>query len=416
MSRRLLFILLVGAALTSSHAQQLGTKMGSTKPNLDFQQATVTIDRRLVSANTTFGFKLFDKLIEYDSGKNIFISPSSVAFALAMIYNGASGETRQAMAKTLEWPAMSLQEINQANNMLQSLLTNPDPQVQLAIANSLWARKGIMFKPEFLKSNQDFYAAEVSDLNFATPGATATINDWVNRKTNRKINKIVDRINSDAVLFLINAIYFKGKWSVPFDRARTKDGMFTLLHGGKKKHPMMSQSGRYKYLQSNGFQAISLPYGAERMSMYIFLPDGKSDLKTFSASLNAENWEGWMSQFRSVPGEIVLPRFKVEYEVVLNAALKTLGMEVAFDPRQADFNEMYSASPNMNVYVGEVKHKTFVEVNEEGTEAAAVTSGQMLATSYTPPFKMIVDRPFFCAIRDNTTGTVLFMGAIVEPK
>jgi serpin B len=178
---------------------------------------------------------------------------------------------------------------------------------------------------------------------------------------------------------------------------------------------MMWQSGRYPYYRGNQFQAISLPYGEGRISMFIFLPDNNSLLEKFLANLNAANWQNWMSQFRVMPGDITLPRFKLEYEVVLNSALKALGMEIAFDPQRADFGEMYSGASGVNVYLGEVKHKTFVEVNEEGTEAAAVTSGQMFATSYTPPFSMVVDRPFFCAIRDNQTGMILFMGTIVEP-
>jgi serpin B len=384
--------------------------------SIDLPKTNLAGDNKLAAANTQFGFKLFDQLVKQNAGKNIFVSPSSVAFALAMIYNGAGGETQQQMATALALQGMSLQEVNQANAALRAALAGADPSVQLNIANALWARKGVTFKPEFLKRNQDFYAAEVSDLDFAAPSATATINDWVKNKTNAKIDKIVDKLDPSAILFLANAIYFKGKWTTPFDKAKTKEGAFTLLNGAQKKHPMMSQSGRYRYFQGNQFQAVSLPYGAEKMSLYVFLPEKSSNLNAFLASLNTQSWEDWMPQFRSTPGDLVLPRFKLEYEMVLNDALKALGMGAAFDPQAANFKEMYAASPSANVFIGEVKHKTFVEVNEEGTEAAAATSGQMFVTSYTPPFKMVVDRPFFCAIRDNQTGTILFMGAIVEPK
>ncbi|MCI0690951.1 serpin family protein [candidate division KSB1 bacterium] len=373
-------------------------------------------DSKLIAANTQFGFKLFDQLAKQDAGKNIFVSPSSVAFALAMIYNGASGETQQAMAKALEVNGMSLQELNRANAALQAMLASSDPKVQLNVANSLWARKGVTFKPEFIKRNQEFFAAEVSDLDFALPSAPTTLNDWVSQKTNGKIDKIVETIPSDAILYLINAIYFKGNWAQQFDKSKTKTDRFTLLNGAKKQHPMMSQTGRYRYLENDEFQAIGLPYGAGSMSMYVFLPGKNSDLNKFMADLNAAKWESWMSQLRSQEGNITLPRFKLEYEVVLNNALKSLGMESAFDPQRANFREMCAASPSANVFIGEVKHKTFVEVNEEGTEAAAVTSGGMRATAFIPPFNMVVDRPFFCTIRDNQTGTVLFMGLVVEPK
>ncbi len=376
----------------------------------------VTVDNRLVAANTQFSFKLFDKIAKQDAGKNIFVSPASVAMALAMIYNGAGGETQEAMAKSLALPGMSLPEINQAQAALRDMLASSDPKVQLTIANSLWARKNVAFKPEFLKRTQDFFAAKITNLDFAAPGAAATMNEWVNQQTNGKINKIVDTIPGDAILYLINAIYFKGKWSTQFDKAKTKDGQFTLLNGAKKKHPMMSQSGRFRYFENEKFQAISLPYGDGRMSLYVFLPSKNSNLNALQAALNAESWESWMPQFRSAEGNITLPRFKMEYEMVLNNALKALGMEAAFDPQRANFAGMCSTSPGANVFIGEVKHKTFVEVNEEGTEAAAVTSGGMRVTAFIPPFTMIVDRPFFSAIRDNQTGTILFMGTIFDPK
>lgn len=387
-----------------------------SKSNQAPKKSIAPADSKLIAANTQFGFKLFDQLAKQDAGKNVFVSPSSVALALTMIYNGASGETQQAMAKALAVNGMSLQELNRANVALWATLAGSDPKVQLNIANSLWVRKGITFKPEFIKRNQDFYAAEISDLDFTLPSAPATINNWVNQKTNGKIDKIVETIPSDAILYLINAIYFKGAWAQQFDKSKTKTGRFTLLNGAKKQHPMMSQTGRYRYLENDEFQAIGLPYGAGSMSMYVFLPGKNSNLNAFLANLNAAKWESWMSQFGSKEGNITLPRFKLEYEVVLNNALKALGMESAFDPQRANFKEMCAASPSANVFIGEVKHKTFVEVNEEGTEAAAVTSGGMRATAYIPPFNMVVDRPFFCVIRDNQTGTVLFMGSIVEPK
>jgi serpin B len=406
-------VLLLSSFLGNAFARQPNPE---TRPPMSITSASPqngSVDKRLVAANTQFGFKLFEDLAKRDAGKNIFVSPSSVAFALAMIYTGASGETQQAMVKALELQGMSLPEINQANAALRAALGSADPKVQLTIANSLWARQGITFKPEFIKRNQNFYEAEVAALDFTSPAA---INDWVKRKTSGKINKIVETIPSDAILYVINAVYFKGVWAQQFDKSKTKDGPFTLLNGAKKKQPLMSQSGRFRYYENEKFQAVSLPYGAGRMSLYVFLPSPNSDLRAFVANLNTENWESWTPQFRSTPGDIVLPRFKLEYDIVLNQALKTLGMSAAFDPQNANFSEMYAKTSSANVFIGEVKHKTFVEVNEEGTEAAAATSGGMHLTSFQPPFKMVVDRPFFCAIVDNTTKTILFMGSIVEPK
>jgi serine protease inhibitor len=375
------------------------------------------LDPRLAAANTKFGFKLYAELIRQSAEKNTFVSPSSIALCLAMAYNGAEAETRQAMARALETQAMSLDELNRAYAELKAALENPDAKVKLQIANSLWARQGLPFKPNFIKRNQDYFGAEVTALNFDDPAAPATINRWVSDKTNGKIDKIVDQIDSQSILFLINAIYFKGAWAKEFDKAKTKEDNFTLLRGTKRV-PMMSQSGNYPYLETKDFQAVSLPYGGGRVSFYVFLPASASSLSAFEKSLTEANWQQWMGQFRATDGDIGLPRFRVEYEATLNDALKALGMGVAFDEGRANFSGMIQTQ-GQNVYISRVKHKTFAEVNEEGTEAAAVTSTEMRTTSMRMPaqrFRMVVDRPFFCAIRDNTSGAVLFMGSIYDPQ
>ncbi len=374
----------------------------------------MAVDDRLIEANTKFGFKLFNSLRKQEPNKNIFISPTSVAIALSMTYNGASGETKQEMAKTLELLGMTSTDINKANQSLQKSLETADPDVKLSMANSLWARQNFIFKPEFIQTNQQFYQAQVTSLDFANPQSPRLINNWVSQKTQGKINQIVEEINADQVLFLINAIYFKGNWTTSFDASRTANKPFYLEEGGSKPHPMMSQQGFYRYYENDRFQAVSLPYGKEgRLSMYLFLPNSQSSLADFSNQLTPENWNQWMQGFRGRDGHIEVPRFKLEYEVELNKTLKALGMEAVFDRSKADFSQMTSDQ----VFVDAVKHKTFVEVNEAGTEAAAVTSVGIRATSLPlAPFQMTIDRPFFCVIRDNQTGTVLFMGSIVDPK
>lgn len=382
---------------------------------LALQQPNTPVDSKLVDANTKFGFKLFQEVLKQDSKRNIFVSPTSIAIALSMTYNGASGETQQAMANALELQGMSLDNINQANNTLKASLENADPAVQMSIANSLWARQGISFNPEFIKQNQQFYGAKVTELDFAKPDSSNIINNWVKENTRGKIDNIVGQLKPDDVLFLINAIYFKGDWTKKFDKSQTTERPFNLSNGSQKQHPMMSQSGKYRYYENETFQAVSLPYGKGRMSLYVFLPSKTTNLNTFQQQLKSENWQQWMNQFRMRQGSVELPRFKFDYDIKLNNALKALGMETAFS-NQANFSNMTSAS----VAINEVKHKTFVEVNEEGTEAAAATSvGMVLTSARMPaeePFQMVVDRPFFCAIRDNQTGTILFMGSIKEPK
>ncbi|MEQ8467011.1 serpin family protein [Coleofasciculus sp. E1-EBD-02] len=384
------------------------------KPELTTQQPNPSVNTQIVEANTKFGFKLFSEILQQDSNKNVFISPTSVAIALAMTYNGASGETQAAIANALELQGMSLSEVNQANEALKTTLENADSDIQLSIANSLWVRQGISFKPDFLRRNQEFYDAKVTDLDFANPEVKRIINNWVKENTNGKIPQIISEIQPNDILFLINAIYFKGNWMEQFDKEQTVERPFYLVDGTQKEHPMMSQSGEYQYYEDDTVQAISLPYGKGRLSFYVFLPRENISLDTFEQQLTPENWQQWMNRFGKRDGSIVLPRFKLEYEIQLNKALKALGMDVAFDDR-ADFSNMTEE----DVLINQVKHKTFVEVNEEGTEAAAATSIGMVLTSAAipqPPFEMVVDRPFFCAIRDNQTGTILFMGSIREPK
>lgn len=371
------------------------------------------VNPQLVAGNTRFGFKLLQQIQKQQAEENVFISPPSIAAALFVAYNGAQEETRQAIAQTLEVQGMSIEALNRGNAGLKAALENSDEKVKVAIANSLWLNQDASFQPDFLQKIGEYYGAKLTQLDFSDPAAISNINDWVSQNTNSKIQKIVQDIDPQTILLIVNAIYFKGSWSQEFDKSATQDLRFTLLDGTQKQHPLMSQSGDYPYYEQERFQAISLPYGEGRWSFYVFLPKKNTSLESFYESLTAENWENWMNEFRSLPGSIVLPRFTLEYDTTLNDSLKALGMEVAFDQNRADFSGMTSE----RAFVNEVRHKTFVEVNEEGTEAAAATSVGIVVTSVPPPpFEMTVDRPFFCAIRDNKTGTILFMGSIVDPQ
>jgi serine protease inhibitor len=390
----------------------------SPKPMLNnrLNSNKIKLDSRLVNASTSFGFNLFDRIAKQDPNKNIFISPVSVAIALSMTNNGASGETQQAIAEALESQNIKIDEVNEFNQNIQKLLANGDTNVELNIANSLWTRKDIALEQAFLNKVKEFYQAEINNLDFKNANAANTINAWVKQQTKDKIDKIVDRIEPDSMLFLINAVYFKGKWEAPFEKSLTKPQPFILTDGTKIQHPAMSRSGEYRYYDTPTFQAISLPYGSGRFNMEIFLPKSKSNLSEFQKQLTAKNWQEWSTKFTRKEGLIQLPRFKVEYETSLKSALQSLGMAIAFEPAKADFRNLST----VRAFIGDVKHKTFVEVNEEGTEAAAVTSVEMELTSarpsQEPPFQMIVDRPFFFAICDRQTGTIIFMGAIKNPS
>jgi serine protease inhibitor len=377
---------------------------------------SATMNSNLAAASNAFGFDLFQQLRRQDANKNVFFSPLSVTVALAMTYNGAAGETKNAMARALKIDGMSDAELNRASADLLKALKGSDPKIELAIANSLWARGGVRFNENFLATNRTFYGAEISTLDFGSPQATPTINRWVSERTNGKITQIIDKIDPQKVMFLINAVYFKGQWQKRFEKTLTKEQPFHLTGGRQKPAPMMAQSGNYLYHRGDKFQAVNLPYGNGGVSLYLFLPDKGSSLDEFLRGLSFQKLEGWINNFNDTPGDVKLPRFKLDYEETLNDSLKAVGMGVAFNPREADFSGI---RPERDLYISEVKHKAVVDVNEEGTEAAASTSVGVSITSARQPrerFSFVADRPFLMAIRDSQTGAILFMGAVMEPK
>ena len=378
----------------------------------EYYEATFTVSavEELTSAFNRFGFDLFAQLVNWHGrGENIFISPLSVSLALAMTYNGASTTTEQAMAHTLHIDGMDREVVNRAAAALLRSLGGFEHDVELSIANSLWARQGLPWEGDFLQRNKDYFGAEIASLDFGDPAAKDTINQWVSEQTRGKIEEIVKEISPNDVMFLINAIYLSGPWMYRFNEEETAPGTFHLLDGSEKEHPMMSQEVPYPHYYGDGFQALKLPLRDSRIGVYVFLPDEDSSLPEFLSRLNLDDWESWMSGFEIRSGPLVLPRFTFEYEARLNDALISLGMGEAFGPG-ADFSAMSPASP----WIDRVDHKTYVKVYEEGIEAAAVTSVG-IALSKPPPFEFIVDRPFFFAIRDDYTGTVFFMGAVFDP-
>ncbi len=376
------------------------------------------VEKTLVDADNSFGLKVFQAINNDEKDKNVFISPLSISMALGMTLNGANGATREAMQNTLELAGLSDQQINENYQSLIDLLVGLDPKVKFQIANSIWYRNGFAFKESFINLNKQYFYAKVAGLDFTNPQSANIINSWVEENTNGKIKKIVEQIDPQIVMFLINAIYFKGVWTYEFDKSQTQDDVFNLPDGSQKTVPMMTQSREFSYYANDQFQAVDLPYGDELFSMAIILPTPEINVNDFLATLSAENWNHWTDSFSATNGVLYFPRFKLEYEKLLNDVLKSLGMAIAFDQNQADFTRMFDKVGDINLYIDKVKHKSFVEVNEEGTEAAAVTSVEIGFTSVGPgsPFVMRVDRPFIFAIRENHSGTILFIGKIVDPS
>jgi serine protease inhibitor len=370
--------------------------------------------KHLIESDNKFGLKLFREIVKEEKDSNVFISPLSVSMALGMTYNGANGETQQAMQKVLELSGLTLQEVNESYKNLIELLTGLDPKVKFQIANSIWFRQDKEPEKEFVDLCQKYFDALVRAMDFADPNAAGIINAWVKENTNGKIEEIVDDpIDPFIVMFLINAIYFKGAWTYQFDEDSTKDTLFYLPDGTSRPCKMMGQRSFYKYFSNDVFQAVDLPYADGDFSMTIFLPTLGTDIDSLIAKFYEENLNDWLSHFSSDSGDIFIPKFKLEWELLLNNVLKTMGMGIAFSPA-ADFTKMYGDG---GVWIDKVKHKTFVEVDEEGTEAAAVTSVEMRETSlpYPSGFRMRVDRPFIFMIRENKSQTILFIGKIVEP-
>ena len=385
----------------------------SINPDVGIIRDLTSSEVKLKESSNQFGMKLFRKIVENEQNKNIFISPLSVSMALGMTYNGADSTTLEAMHETLEYGDLNINEVNESYQSLIKLLTELDPKVIFDIANSIWYREGFSVENDFLNINQTYFNAVVRALDFNSDDAADIINAWVDENTKGKIKEIVGKpIDPLTVMFLINAIYFKGTWTYEFDEENTRDDTFFLPDGSEKECKMMSHKNDHNYFENEQFQAIDLPYGNAEFSMTIFLPKPGINIDSLIAQFSNDSWNSWISSFSSQEVNLYLPKFKMEYEISLNNVLCALGMSIAFDPGRADFTKINSDG---NLYISNVKHKTFVKVNEEGTEAAAVTSVEITLTSIGSSITMHINRPFVFAIRENHSGTILFIGKIVEP-
>ncbi len=376
-------------------------------------------EQKLILANNRFAFNLFREVNrQEEAGANVFISPLSAAMALSMTYNGAAGSTREAMARALELRQMSVGEVNPSFRDLIDLLRGLDSRVEFRLANSMWHRPQITLVPSFLDITRRYFDATVQAIDFAAPNAAPTINRWVEQNTGGRIKKILpDPIPDHIVMYLINAIYFKAAWTYQFDKKLTQDQPFHLADGGVVMIPTMSyaEAQRLSILRDGDLTILDLPYSRRAYSMTIVLPDRADRASQLANQITAEQWNGWISRLDSARGSalVLLPKFTLEYAIRLNDVLKALGMAEAFDPCRADFSNMIVMSPGDRVWIDDVRQKTFVQVNEEGTEAAAATSVGVGVVSAPPT--VAVNRPFIFAIRERFSGTILFLGKIMNP-
>lgn len=367
------------------------------------------------TALNDFGFALFGRVLKSEPANNVTVSPASLYLAMGMAYNGAGGETQKAMAKSLGIEGVALQDLNTANKDISTSLAGGDAGVLLEIANSVWAHQGVDFEAAFLGRLKDFYGATAQSLDFSAPESVKTINDWVHLSTHERIPTIIDKIEADTVLFLINAVYFKGDWTDPFKKDLTENRDFHLLDAKTKSHPFMTRRGDYDFYAGEGMRIVRLPFGKGRLGMIFLLPDANASRAEFEKKLTAKNWADWTAKMRQTTGTVVLPKFKLEYEKTLTETLKSMGMAPAFDPKEADLSGMRSEK---DLFLQYVIHKTFVQIDEQGAEAAAVTGMTVGVTSAAPPlkeFEFVADRPFYFAIQDRSTGIVLFLGSMADP-
>jgi serpin B len=367
-----------------------------------------------------FGLGLYRRIAAAEPGKNVFVSPLSAGLGFAMLYNGATGATREAMRNTLGLGDVGndLAAVNRANLALLQAMATQD--VELAVGNSLWAREGIPFAPDFLDRGREFFRAEVETVDFTSPATVERMNAWASRSTKGRIPTVAEHpLDPSLVLLLINAVYFKGRWADEFEPAATQPQAFHLEDGSTQQTPMMTRQGGYGYLDGDGFTAVRIPYRGGRFAMYVFLPDSGTTLAALREKMNADSLGVWMQRFGGADVQLTLPRFTARGSYDLVEPLRALGMGRVFEPARAELLGLVRPGSlgARKLFVSEARQQTFVEVNEEGTEAAAVTSEEMTTdTSVVEPKRFVADHPFFVAIRDDRTTAILFVGQLVDPS
>jgi len=405
-----LLALLPGGMARAGGGAEPGTPAGRppTVTEKQSDELAASIDSHLIEANTRFAFGILRRLAD-EQGKNMFISPLSILLALAMTYNGAGGATSLAMAEALEFAGLAPEQLNRGFRDLMRSVVDADEQVEISIANSIWYRPGYRVGEAFLQTNRSYYRAEVRELDFSTPGALEAINGWIDSATRGKISRMLDRIPADVMMYLINAIYFKGDWRHRFAEADTREEPFALETGATKQVPMMHMRQRLEHARAGNHALLRLPYGRQALAMYILLPDEGQSLDRIVGQIDDRSWAALKSALAAEEVALALPRFEVEYEKNLVDVLSALGMGIAFEPG-ADFSGI-----DREVFISEVRHKAVIRVDEEGSEAAAATVVAMTRSAPAPAIPFIVDRPFFFAIADERTGSILFMGKVCEP-
>jgi serpin B len=404
--KQLSFIHIVALSLT---ALGTGCSQQIDDPVFDYNLKSAQV----IETNNEFGLELLNQVIGTEDRPNLMISPASVSIALGMAYNGAETTTREAFEEVLNYKGLSREEINEiTKELIRVLVTNEEGNL-LEIANSMWYDEGFPVEQEFINLNSNYYDAEVREIDFRTAEAVKTINQWVNNNTHGKIEEIIDAIDPAMMMILINAIYFNGVWEVEFDPDNTYDQPFYREDGSLfGQVEMMELESTFNASFTEEFTAVELPYKNKKFSMYLFLPAEGNTVNKLLGQLDGSTWNGWLEDFSERKEfTVTMPKFKFDYDRSLAEDLKAMGLELAFSD-QADFSGI---SP-VDLLISDVLHKTYIDVNEEGTEAAAVTAIVFETTSIGPSNGIRLDRPFLFAITENSSKSIVFMGKVGEPS
>ena len=413
----LTLVMAFSLTLTSCGSQTPAVRAGDLMAQVEAAQWPQTADlpeSAFIASAAAFSWQLIHLTGDIDSDENQMISPASVYLALAMTLNGASSETKQAMLDVLGTGLNDAEELNeQARNWLIHL-QKTQSNVSLNLSNAIWYHDTFEADADFLQTNADYYKADAHQANFADSQTTDLINQWVQDKTNGKIDSIVDEINPQTVMFLLNAIYFNADWQDQFDASETRENQF-YTSDETITTDFMYRLGTIAYMTADDAEGILLPYADDRFGFAAFLPDEDTTAADWLGTLDQEKLNLLLDDREEKSLQLGLPKFESSYEASLKQNLQQLGLQSIFDPQQADFSLMQT-NRQKDLYVEDVKHKTFIRVDEKGTEAAAVTSVEMRVTSMPmSDHEIIFNRPFVYFILDLDTGLPLFAGILQNP-
>lgn len=410
----LIFLTSVASSSCSriSYGQETTPTPGDKPQPIEPIELTPEQQQFIIDGNS-YAFRMTATVEESEKG-NVLLSPLSASYVLGMISNGASGQTREQMATTLGFSSANEAAMNDFFHLMLTDAPKVDRSIKIEIANAIIANNSYPLKKDFKKSAIEQYMAEVRNMDFSSVDVAGIVNKWASDHTHGMIRHILDETFPDASLYAMNAIYFKGSWCNEFDKKQTRNEDFTTNKGVKKTVEMMHRNDKMKYVENDMFSMVQLPYGNEGFSMEVLLPAEGKTIANVLASLDGESWQKAMRSVSQYMVDLKLPKFSSEYSITLNSPLKQLGMKDAFSASTADFSRL----SNRSAYISRVLQKCKIEVDEKGTEAAAVTVVEMRATSSaprpTPTAIFHANRPFIYIITENTTGSIYFIGMKTE--